>query len=998
MVDIVSIATAALKVVALESAKGIAVDEVKKAYGRFVGYLKRKYGKGSDVVETFQQLERKPESAKHLDRFKEDFKEAGGLDDRELKEHLAALVASLEKQQLWDGPSHQTIFNISVFQGPANQDQELLRRYLEYLVSRAGKLPLRGIHLDESDPNASKVSLAAVYVQLDTLTTLSIKEEGVGAKHHLKEIVTGTRHLSAAEAVAGHRHCVILGDPGSGKSTFCNYLSLCLARRGCAPDTCRTDLLPRWPAQETESVPVIVILRDFSRWLESRKENETDGPATITRFVETRLVPDNLQGAMGSLLECLEKGTAVVVFDGLDEVVSADQRRRVLGLIRQFVERYSACRMIATCRTLPYLQSGVKLDGFDEFTLAPFDEDKIREFIRAWYTELLEVKVLNVDQAATLRGNHLTAVGRPDLKRLAGNPLLLTVMAVVNTHRGRLPNARALLYAEVVDVLLWRWERLKTDGDNVPAATLGQLLAKIGREEADFERVLRQVAFEAQSQGGAGNAEDSADIDERVLVRRLAALHRDPEGEGLAWAQRVTRALKLRAGLLIERAPGVFAFPHRTFQEYIAGAWLAVQEDFFKQASNLLEEVGYWNEAVLLAVGQIVYVIKVPEKSLPLLDELCPAEPPQNNADWRRAWMAGKVIEEMGANRAADSSLGRGLLNRVRQRLVEMVQTSPCPAADRCNAGKVLAAIGDPRFHENFAFLPDEERLGFLEVPAGRFAMGSDKKADPLAGKNEMPQHPLDLPAFFVGRYPVTNSQFDVFAQDSGYAREAYWQEARDAGIWRDGEVKGFRDHGPRNRPEDFGEPFSLPNHPVVGVTWYEALAYCRWLTDHLSGRDDTHGPLSELLRQKRWQVRLPTEAEWEKAARGGADARVCPWGDESPTPEHLNFSDTGIGATSAVGCFPAGRSPYGVLDLSGNVWEWTCSLYENEKGKPFKYPYNPKDGRERLDASERTTRVLRGGAFNCDRQGVRCALRNGGFPDYRLYDVGFRVVVSPGL
>ena len=261
--------------------------------------------------------------------------------------------------------------------------------------------------------------------------------------------------------------------------------------------------------------------------------------------------------------------------------------------------------------------------------------------------------------------------------------------------------------------------------------------------------------------------------------------------------------------------------------------------------------------------------------------------------------------------------------------------------------GTALGRIGDPRFHDEHVWcLPKDPLLGFVEIPAGPFTMGSDKARDSDAYDDEMPQHPVTLPAYYLARWPVTVAQFRAFVEDAKFA------------------------------PADPDCLQGVANHPVVDVSWHEALAYCRWLTEKLRASDETPEPLATLLRKGGdgrgpWQVTLPSEAEWEKAARG-TDGRIYPWGND-PDPNRANYGDTGIGGTSAVGCFPGGASPaYGVEELSGNVWEWTRSLWG--KGIRDGYPYKPGASRENLDAPGDVHRVVRGGAFGVDRRSVRAA------------------------
>ncbi|HEY5871461.1 MAG TPA: formylglycine-generating enzyme family protein [Candidatus Tectomicrobia bacterium] len=246
-----------------------------------------------------------------------------------------------------------------------------------------------------------------------------------------------------------------------------------------------------------------------------------------------------------------------------------------------------------------------------------------------------------------------------------------------------------------------------------------------------------------------------------------------------------------------------------------------------------------------------------------------------------------------------------------------------------------------------------------VEIPTGPFLMGSSDEADPLWLKAS-PQRKVTLPSYYMARYPVSVAQFRAFVEAS--------------------------DHLPAHKDSLKG----LSNHPVVWVSWHDAIAYCRWLTDRLRAWLETPHLLADLLRTKDWRVTLPSEAEWEKAARG-IDGRAYPWGDE-PDPDCANSNATGIHTTSAVGCFPHGVSPYGVEELSGNVWEWTRSL---EGSYPYPVRQAARAKREDLQASEDASRDLRGGAFWDDHQLVRCAYRNRNVARLVNLDVGFRVALA---
>ncbi len=226
-------------------------------------------------------------------------------------------------------------------------------------------------------------------------------------------------------------------------------------------------------------------------------------------------------------------------------------------------------------------------------------------------------------------------------------------------------------------------------------------------------------------------------------------------------------------------------------------------------------------------------------------------------------------------------------------------------------------------------------RIGSVElisIPAGDILLGEEADA-----------HRVTLGAFAIGRFPVTAGQYGLFVRDTGQPPPP---------------------HLPDGRPH-----LLFADHPVVHVSWFDALAFCAWLTDQL-GR----------------ACRLPTEAEWEMAARG-PERLIYPWGN-TYFDEKCNTWTAGGGFTSPVDAFPGGASPFGVMDMAGNVWEWCSSIARD-------YPYVPADGREDL-ADREAWRVLRGGSWYDTGWGVRAARRLGSPPSRSSQNTGFRIACEP--
>jgi formylglycine-generating enzyme required for sulfatase activity/3',5'-cyclic AMP phosphodiesterase CpdA len=844
---------------------------------------------------------------------------------------------------------------------PAVDPAQLEASYLRRMQDSCTALPLAVI-----DPRAFErtrqqtMDLLAVYVALHTQTQVAIEKESEDKGKHLgpERAMESDREIRRATAleVADHdRKTVLLGDPGGGKSTFANYLALCLAgarlehlgETSLLGDGWLAHLEPTWT--HGPLLPLLITLRHFAG------SDRCDGTAAgLWNFVADTLATQGLADFAPYLRQQFLDGGVMALLDGLDEVADPEEREAVRDAVADFTATYGnpANRYLVTCRGYAYQDTRWQLERFAVHTLAPFTQEQIDEFIGCWYKEVCRLGWKSEIEAEDLTHRLQAATRRPDLAPLARNPLQLMMMASLHFSWGRLPEDRVELYQEMVRLLLVRWQeaRLGEDMGVTQAVSAGKL-----------ESALERVAFVAhRAQEGPEGTADVSEVALRSVLKDYLEGSWDRAGDLVTYIQE-------RAGLLIERGPGLYTFPHRSYQEYLAGSYLAVQPDFPDQAATLIgENYAQWREVVLWAVAVMARLKMMVHVAVDVAAALCPrevAERAVSEADWQAAHLAGEALLEIGLEEVEAHERHEQVLARVQRWLVALIERGVLTPVERAAAADVLARLGDPRPGVGLRSdgLPD---ILWCEVPAGSFIMGS--KDDPDAWEDESPQHEQSMPyGYRISKYPVTNAQYAAFVQHGGYVNPGYWTEA------------GWQDKGDRTRPETYGGVYDLPNHPVVMVSWYEALAFCRWLDEQLHQR----GELSEGE-----HLTLPTEAEWEKAARG-TDGRRYSWSAE-PDPNRANYDETGIGTTSAVGIFPGGETPYGCLDMSGNVLEW-CRT---------KWLFNYAGYEEQADHDPEGTsgRVLRGGAFYGSRRNVRCANRGGNLPDYRDWYDGFRVVVSP--
>jgi formylglycine-generating enzyme required for sulfatase activity/energy-coupling factor transporter ATP-binding protein EcfA2 len=780
----------------------------------------------------------------------------------------------------------------------------------------------------------------------------------------------------------------VVGGAGSGKSTLLAHVACELARMATTGLPCAFALSaakdPQTKPTPQPPIPLLVPLRLRRQYLKEctntvGKAIDDPGHGRLRGFIPWALArqSDRRFGSVGDLVDRLLRGGAfLLMLDGLDEVVDSRDRANVRQEIEDLVRTYGNTRLIVTARAAGYRERAVFPDRWTRLDVQPLDAAQVSFLVGRWCRELYPVS-----EQATRNATELVAAIKDleklrlvrELSPLINSPLMVTMVVSVRfVENQALPRERARLYERCVEVLL--------RAQHQPDDRARDEVAEWGGPWDSQRDWLAHLAHDMHRQGAAGAAV-SADEVARVLRPEVEEAELD--------LSRFLTAVRERGGLLEERGD-LFQFLHLTFQEFLAARYIAKrrEEGWTSLDEQLIDS--WWREALLLIHGFVS------------IDD-------RKTANAYLAWLM--TADRRPELRLAGLELaGTAILERERVTVADRQQVADAIAAAlfdtllrlppehshrRAAAGSVLSALGDPR-----SDVLDPAKMAFCWVPPGPFWMGSDlsdelgfpgERVDGSARLADVPE------GYWIGRYPVTQAQFQSFQEHPDYGAKRFW-------IW-----------GTEGR--DWQDKSGVDTHPVSRVSWHEALAFAAWTEEQLKAAGRL--PID-------WRIRLPSEVEWEKAARGGIQVpiggdrhrlissgdmtlvepaavpmaiqpmelakRRYPWGD-NPDPDRANYIETRVAGTGAVGCFPGGASVYGCEDMSGNVWEWTRSLRTY-------YPYPaPGAGRDKLeDLTGGTNRllVLRGGSFGSARGEVRCAYRNWFVPYGQLWDSGLRLVASP--
>jgi len=808
-------------------------------------------------------------------------------------------------------------------------------RYQTTLKRQLETITLAGSPAFESLP----VKLSEIFVSL-RIANRSTGETSLNGHEEEEAHRSLSPEKIMQQAFKQHNLLLVIGDPGSGKTTLLKYYAL-----SCLDDERYKEL------GFNEPVPVIFLsLRDLVQL--------DNGYAPL---------PENLRELFRKhsfgrhdeedLSRWLDDNTTLFLLDGLDEISDTEDRKKVCRWIDDTARRFAKACFVVTSRITGYRKSdGIELE-FSHFRadIMDFTDSQQEEFLHRWFAAVGEQDVgssqqANASQTAESIILFLRQSANEGLRTLARVPLLLQIMAILWKNCGYLPNSRTELYDAALNYLLDYRDRQRGKNPLLP------------KKEARL--VLGPVSLWMQE--SVERDEVGKDAMHRRMQSQLDDLRNPPSAEDFC------ENLVDRAGLLVEIGDDDYRFCHKTFREYLAGVQL-VMEHSDEQLNTLVAHFGddWWQEPLRF------FMAHVDAKLFDAFMQRLFASPVSKTLTPKQQSLLKLLVEEASGrkidalksklhdpNTVSDRKTDDDLKEADNQKryvleclktigspeaiaaIREFVHAEPKLTGDReiiRLAARISGDLVDDAPADIGATIPrkdipsvlqssHEQNAHYILIKGGSFIYSVTKKAQQVS----------DL---YVATYTVTNAlyrRFITFLQTGvvpgfDHLPVSVFSDALHELASRH-ETKGFTEYlkeksDPAERfrsPYDDDKQFNGDDQPVVGVSWYDATAYCLWLS------------LMESKGVDAKRYRLPSEIEWEWAAGGRRDmprkllkVRSYPWGEEEPSPQRANFN-LNEGQTTPVGRYPEGATPEGLYDMAGNVWEWTNSWYDEVKKESF--------------------------------------------------------------
>lgn len=487
------------------------------------------------------------------------------------------------------------------------QIQELLRHYLQTLTRVNNRFALKSISSSNYPEN---LTLESLYVELD----VSISSQVKGISNHSENTVP------LIEAVSRFPRLVLLGAPGSGKTTFVRYLSTRLARQ-------ILDGNQEQSLFERTFLPLTVSFRSLAPRLLSI-DTSIDSRNALIDIVMKQWKQELENLGVGDLYETIRneitQGNVFLIFDGLDELHKG-QKEVAKSLISALIQRFPAIdRILITSRIAGF----TGIEGFKTALIEPLSQNRIQEFLQKWNSVLEHNSILK----SSGRGHELATIlnSSSGIREFISNPLMLSIVISMYSFNAQIPAERVVFYEQAIDLLLYRWQRAK--GLDYPAS----LRNVLGNSSA-MRLIIERIAYESHVNGASMS---SSGIDRWKLLSLLEDEHHLGDiGRADAFLSYVSN----RTGLIVQSSSKTYTFIHRVFQEYLTGKFLLNHRRASREILRHLEMGEYWVSVIQLGLESLVFVKQDAWKALDIAYDLCPTLPPSTDLEWRATLVSAHI-------------------------------------------------------------------------------------------------------------------------------------------------------------------------------------------------------------------------------------------------------------------------------------------------------------------------------------------------------------------
>jgi formylglycine-generating enzyme required for sulfatase activity len=878
--------------------------------------------------------------------------------------------------------------------------------YLHAIIAEYRAFPLDWVERGTANTRLGKLKFESLYIPLDTTTMIGKKRDSHFPQNddeneNIRDlsIPDEKRPLSALEALwaDSEHHIVLVGLPGTGKSTFVRYLALQMAQVEADRSLNIQRLLPNWGGGSV--LPIVISLGQLAQ---KTPPNIKQGSAKLIEgyLVETIRNDERMAEYADYILQEIDDRGGLLLFDGLDEVEDLDLRRIVVQALEDFVEqhrRQHSSRFLVTCRTYPYSQNANwQLTGWNTHELALFTGEQIGSFIKAWYSAYAGIeraRASEYENKQKLLLDSLLPGDRYRLHDIASIPLILTIVAFVHTSYGDLPDTRAKVFGYSIDLLLHRWELERPVFLQAESSVKSTIIDKLGVSKTVLDQALSEIAYKAHDGRQTNDLlkRDPAFVTEELLIGVLNAYIRDLSKVQafLEYCQSSNGLLMLQGSAPVANAPAetparrIYTFFHPMLEEFLAAQYLhtlLIHGDTGSIKRELIQKDDRWREALIM-LGEYLCFVQNNKVGMEILMSEVSSE---NIASKREQAYSRAVLYSSDLlvlyNRAHfEARFSKE--NRIRKELLILVtkERDPLSPLQRSATADTL---------DELEYIPND-LYAFIAIPNQNF---------------------------YLAKYPITNAHYERFLKPENFANKNYWidfpkfdgkAQSKQSETWAsqgwewlqkilreenygvEGEERNYVVENGVLIPRYWRDPrFGSVHHtaPVVGISWYEANAYCKWLTEYWQNLPEKDFiPFSNP--SSTFAFRLPLEVEWEIAAGGVEPNDRLAWGllkDKKDITHFANTSESGIQHTTPVWMYPQGASLYGVMDMSGNVLEWLANVRRIEQ----------------QTINHRVEEVYwmgqRGGSWKYDQAAARVSYRLSNYPGDRFSYQGFRIATLP--